>query len=238
MVGPDAELFLHFFSSDRAVQHRIEHRDLLIHELHEVLVGGNDRDFRSFVRGKARIGRDQIVRLIAFQLDRRKVEGFRRLANQRELGDEVFRRLRAVCLVVWIDVVAKSDPVRIEDDGDMVGVGVVDQLHQHLGEAKDGADGRSVRTGEGRQRMIGAEYESGTIDQENVLGSLAQSCVLSDLTLRFQDVMARAIGTDDLAPVFHVEKNAGVSRRPTAAVARHDEFVRLNDSSSIFLLFS
>ena len=50
--------------------------------------------------GLAHIGRDQVVGLEAVLLDAGQVEGARRLADQRELRDQVVGRRRPVRLVV------------------------------------------------------------------------------------------------------------------------------------------
>ena len=61
----------------------------------------------------------------------------------------------------------------IEDNGNMFGFGVVDQLHHHLGETEDCVDWRAVGTGHRRQGVVGAENEARAVDQENVFGLFA-----------------------------------------------------------------
>jgi hypothetical protein len=69
-------------------------------ELHQVLVGGDDGDIvAAGFAGLAGIGGDDVVGLEAFHLDAGQVEGARRMADQAELRDQVFRRGRTVGLV-------------------------------------------------------------------------------------------------------------------------------------------
>src|SRR3546814_5875301 len=82
------------------------------------------------------LGGDVIVGLVARQLDAGQVEGARRVADRRELRDEVLRRLLPVRLVLRIDVVAEGLGRGVEDDRDGVGVALAQQLHQHVGEAE------------------------------------------------------------------------------------------------------
>ena len=90
-------------------------------ELHQILVGGDDGDVAARFLGQPRIGGDQVVRLVAFHLDAGQVEGARRLADQAELRDQVFRRRRAVGLVFGIELVAEGLRRIVEDDGEMRG---------------------------------------------------------------------------------------------------------------------
>ena len=117
----------------------------------------------------ARVGRDDVVRLEPFDLDRVEVEGLARLLDQRELRHQVLGRVRAVPFVIGIDVVAEITPRRVEDDGDMVGFGVAQQLHQHTGETEDRVHRRAVRAVQRSDRVEGAEDESGAVDEIEML---------------------------------------------------------------------
>ena len=121
-----------------------------------------------------RIGRDQIVGLEAALLEAGQVEGAHRLADQRELRDQVVRRRRPVRLVVGIELVAEGDFRLVEDDGQMgrpvVRRHVAQQLPQHVAEAEHGIDLQAVGFAvQRRQRVIGAENIGGTVDQKDVV---------------------------------------------------------------------
>ncbi len=154
--------------------HRVEHVDAVVHELHQILVGRNDGDARACLMREPRIGGDEIVRLEAGLFDAGEAEGAGRIAHQRELRHEIFRRFDPVCLVFGINVVAESLRARIENDGEMgrleLVLRVLDQLVKHVAEARDGADRKPIGlASERRQRMIGAEDVARAIDQEEMV---------------------------------------------------------------------
>ena len=166
----DAEFFPDFVWPDRPVVHRIEHGHAWPDELHQVLVGGDDGHLGAGFARYPRIGGDQVVRLPAFAFDAGYVEGAHRLADQRELRDQFVRRRRPVRLVIGVEIVAEGATPGIEDHRQMVGVGLLQQLHQHVDEAEHGVDRRAVRPGERRQLVEGAEDEARAVDQEDVAG--------------------------------------------------------------------
>ena len=166
-----------FGNGDLLVLHAVIHRDALRHELHEVLVGGDDGDVGAVGFRKPRIGGDQVVRLEAFLLDAGQVEGARGMADQAELRDQVFRRRGAVRLVLIVKLVAEGLRGIVEDDGEMrrrhahVGVArILQQLPQHVAETRDGIDRQPVRlAGQWRQGMEGTEDETRAVDEEEMI---------------------------------------------------------------------
>ena len=169
-----AEFLDHFGNADTAILHGVVHRDLVGHELHQILVGGDDGGGRAALAGEPRIGRDQIVGLEAALFQAGQVERAHRLADQRKLRDQVVRRRRPVRLVVGIELVAERDLGFVEDDRQMrrpVILGhVAEQLPQHVAEAEHGIDLQPVGLAvQGRQRVIGAENVGGTVDQEDMV---------------------------------------------------------------------
>ena len=94
--------------------------------------------------------------------------------DQRELRNEIGGRIRAVRLVVGIEIGAERLLGFIEDDGQMrrplLRLHVAQQLPQHVAEAEHGIDLQPVRLAvERRQRVIGAEDVARAIDQEDVV---------------------------------------------------------------------
>ena len=160
--------------ADDAVLHGIQHDHVGIDQLHQVLVRGNDGDPGAGLAGVAGVGGDQVVGLESLHFDGGDADGFGRLADQGELGDELVWRRRAVRLVVGIDVVAEGAPCLVENHGDVIGVGLLDELHEHGGEAVDGVHRRAVGPRHGRQRVKGTEKEARTVDQENVGGFMGR----------------------------------------------------------------
>ncbi len=176
-----AEFLDHLGYADAAILHGVVHDDAVGDELHQVLVGGHDGRGRAPFAGQPRIGRDQVVGLEAGLLQAGQVEGAHRLANEGELGNEVVRRRRPVCLVLRIDLVAEGDFRLVEDDGQMrrpvVLRHVAQQLPEHVAETEHRVDLQAIRLAvQGRQRVIGAEDVGGAIDQEDVVALAGRFC--------------------------------------------------------------
>ena len=173
LVRRHAELLTHLVGPDRLVLHGVEHRHARLDELHQVLVGGDDGHVAAGSNRVLGVGGDQVVRLEAQLLDAGDVEGPHCLADQRELGNELFRRGRTMRLVVLIDLVAKGLLAGIEDDGEVRRPAplarILQQLPQHGTEAVHGAHGQSVRGArQRRQGVEGAKDVARAVDQIDV----------------------------------------------------------------------
>ena len=165
LVRRYAELFHHFCGPDLFVLDRVHHLDARPDELHQVLVGGDDRAGTAGLNSHPGIGRDKIVGLVVFKLTAGQAKGLGRFTDERELRDQVLRRLRPVGLVLVVDLVAEGRAPGIEDHGDMVDFRIVEKLRQHSGKAEDCVDRRAVRPRHRRKRMIGAEQVARAVDQ-------------------------------------------------------------------------
>ena len=97
----------------------VVHGDARPHELHQVLVGRDDQHIGAGLARLPGIGRDQVVGLVDILLDRDQPEGAHRLAHQRELRDEIRRRLGAIALIGRVDRLAERVLGLVEDDGEM-----------------------------------------------------------------------------------------------------------------------
>ena len=170
LVGADAEAFHHLGGSDIPVLHGVHHAHAIADQLHQVLVRRHDGHLGAGLDGQAGVSGNQVVGLESGHLDAGDVEGAGRFAHQVELRNQFVRRRRPVGLVVGIDVVAEGAPPGVEDDGDVVGVGLLDQLYEHCGEAVDGVDGRAVGARHRRQGVEGAKQEPRAVDEEDVAG--------------------------------------------------------------------
>ncbi len=82
-----AEFLDHLGAADRLVLHRVEHRDVVTDELHQILVGGHDGGLGARLGREPRIGRDQIVGLEPVLFQAWQIEGRHRLADELELGN-------------------------------------------------------------------------------------------------------------------------------------------------------
>jgi len=179
LVRRDAELLDHLLRPDPDVLHGVEHGHPRAHQLHQVLVGGNDGDLAARLADLAGIGGDQVVGLESRLLQGVDAEGAGGLAHQGELGNKVLGRRRAVGLVLGVDPVPEGLLGMVEDHRQMgrrvrLGLHVHQQLPQHVAEAGYGADRQTVRlAGEGRKGVEGPEDEAGAVDEVEAEGGVA-----------------------------------------------------------------
>ena len=149
-----------------------------VDELHQILVGGHDGDVGAGRDCLTRIAGDQIVGLVALQLDRLEPEGAHRGADQRKLRHEVGGRFLPVGLVGGIDLLAERLRRLVEDDDQMRRLdaerAVAHELEQLDAEQPHRADRQAV----GARIVlavlvdrleVGAEHEGGAVDQEDVV---------------------------------------------------------------------
>ena len=174
LSGPTPNFSITSAAADAAVLHGVVHGDAVADELHQVLVGGDDGGGGLGLAGEPRIGGDQVVGLEAGLLEAGNFEGVHRLADQRELRNEVFRRVGPVRLVVGIELGAEGLLRFVEYHGEMrrllLRLHLGQQLPQHVAEAEHGIDLQAVRlAGQRRQRVIGAEDVAGAVHQEEVV---------------------------------------------------------------------
>ena len=173
-----AELFEDAFAVDPLVLHRVEHLDPVAHKLHQVLVGGDYGAASACLACLYRQRGDDVVGLKAFLLLAGDVESLGRAAGQGDLRSQLFGHRLAVGLVEVVHVVAEGVAALVEDHRDMgrcLRSGV--RLHvavDHVAKTGDSADRQAVGfAGERRQRVIGAEDESRSVDQVKMM-SLAE----------------------------------------------------------------
>jgi hypothetical protein len=157
-----------------AVLHRVEHLDPAADQLHQVLVGRDDRHPPPGLARLAGQRGDDVVGLEALQFLAGDVEGPRRLAGQRDLRAQILGHLVAVGLVEVVKVVAERVAALVEDHrrmGRRIGpVIVLDDLVQHVAKARHRPDGQPVGFArQRRQRVIGAEDERRPVDQMQMM---------------------------------------------------------------------
>ena len=173
LFGRDAELLDHFVAADPFHLHRVEHRDAGANELHQVFVGRHDGNVTACVHRLFGIGRDQIVGLVAIELDAGDVEGLHGVADERKLRKKLFRRRRPLGLVLRVDLVAKRLASRVKDHRNVRRsfgrLGLTEELPKHCAKAVHGADRQAVRRpSQRRKRVERAEDITGTVDQIDV----------------------------------------------------------------------
>ena len=172
-VRADAKFLHYLVGMDQPVFHGVEHFDLPVDHLHQILVRRDDGYLETSVARLGGIGGDQIVGLKTRQLDTGHVEGAHRIADQGELRHQIFGRRRAVGFVVGINLVAKRTALGVKNNREMAGLGVclgiLQQFVQHLAKAMHRAHRQTVGLArQGRQRVIGTKNVSRAIDQVDV----------------------------------------------------------------------
>jgi hypothetical protein len=177
LLGRHAEFLHHFGNADTAVFHAVVHEHTVAHELHEVLVRGDDDGGGTGLAGFAHVGRDQVVCLIAPLLEARNVESAHRIADERELRAQVIGWRRPVRFIVGEKVLAERLFRLVEDHREMcgpfVGLHFSQEFPQHVAEAEHGIHLQSVRFArKRRQGVIGAEDVGGAVDQEDMIAFL------------------------------------------------------------------
>ena len=157
---------------------RIVHRNARLDELHQVLVGRDDQHVGALLSRLARVGRDEIVGLVAVLFDRRQAKGAHRIAHQRKLRDEISGRIGPMALVGGIDFLAERILRFVEDDRQMgrldAGRAVAHELQQLGGEQANRADRQPVGTVIvflilADRLEIGAKDEGRAVDQKNMV---------------------------------------------------------------------
>ena len=144
---------------DAAPGHHHPDLGLVVDQLEVVPVPGDDQHRQRLLPGLLDQGGDQVVGLVAGDLDHRDAQGGQHLADQRHLGAEVVGGGPAVGLVAVVDVVAVGGPAQVEADRDPVRREVAEQLDQHGGEAVDDVGqlpgGRLQVAGQGEEGPVG-----------------------------------------------------------------------------------
>ena len=129
-------------------------------------------------RRLARIGRDEIVGLVAILLDRRQAEGAHRVAHQRELRHEVFGRIGPVAFIGGIDFPAERMFRLVENDRQMRRLdarrAVADELQQLGRKQPNRADRQAVGAVIiflilADRLEIGAKDEGRAVDEKNMV---------------------------------------------------------------------
>ena len=174
-VSPDAEsvwdelrrateLLLDLGVRDAPVFHGVVERDVVAHELHEILVG-SDKDDVEFIFVAAGQGSHDVVGLEILHAQERNVEGLRHPREMRHLLAQGARHVGPCALVVGVAPLPKRPAFRIPGDGQVVRALVADQLEHHVGESKEGVGGQPRRVAHPADREEGAKGQVRSVDE-------------------------------------------------------------------------
>ncbi len=160
--------------AEPAVIHRVEHVEAWRDQLHQILVGRDDRHLPTGAERGLRVTGDDVVGFQSVGFDAGHREGAGGLADQRELGDQILGRGRPVRLVLIEHLVAECLGRGVEDHREMARPAlprqILQQLPQHRREAIDGIGGHAVPVGERRQPVIGPEDVARSVDEIEMAG--------------------------------------------------------------------
>ena len=108
LVRADAEFLLHGVQTELAVSHGVKENNLVLDQLHQILVGGDDRYLGANLASLASVSRNQVISFISGQVHGWDIECFDRIAAELKLRNELLRRRWTMRLVFRIYVVTKS----------------------------------------------------------------------------------------------------------------------------------
>ena len=165
------EFFLDFRAADFPIFNGVEHADSIRNQLHQIFIRGHDADVHPRGFGLSCVGGDQVIGFKARCFETFHVERARGLSNQGKLRNEFVGRVGAIGLIVGRQFIPKRRPCRIENDGQMRGLQIIQQFQQHVAEPEHGVDGSPVGSGQHRQRVERSKDEAGPIHQTEVLTS-------------------------------------------------------------------
>jgi hypothetical protein len=136
LLGRNAELLLDARAIERRIIHRVDERDLPVDELRQVLVAGRDHGRGTGGRGLPSQRADDVVRFDACDAqdrDAHRLDGF----EQRPyLHLELVRHRRPIGFVLGVQLAAKGLAGRVEHDGHVSRLPLVEELVQHVDDAE------------------------------------------------------------------------------------------------------
>ena len=175
LIRRDAEFFHHLRRAQRLLLHGIEHLHRRADQLHQILIGRNNRHMPAGRFKRLGIGGDQIIRLKTFMFHACHTKSIRRIADQAKLRHQFRRGVRAMRLVCRVNLIAKRIAPGIEHHRDMAGRMAQQELGQHIGEAENRIHRRAIWPRHRRQRVIGAKNIARSIHQNQV--AFARLCL-------------------------------------------------------------
>ena len=157
LIRGDAEFFHHFRRTQRLLLHGIEHLYRRADQLHQILIGRNNRHMPAGRFKRLGIGGDQIIRFKTFMFDARDTKSIRRITDQAELRHQFWWWVRTMRLVFSVNLIAERIAPSIEYHRDMARGMAQQELRQHIGEAEYRIHRHAIWPRHGRQGVIGTK---------------------------------------------------------------------------------
>ncbi len=138
LPGRHAELGQHAGRIERLVAHGVDQRDMVVHQLGEVLVAGRDNGADALPGGAFGQRADHVVGLHAVDHQDGPAERAHGFVDRLDLLAQVIGHRRPVLLVGGVQFVAEGLAFSVENASAILGRVVVAQLAQHVHDAVDG----------------------------------------------------------------------------------------------------
>ena len=152
------------------VVHGVNHGDVLVHQLAQVLVSTGNHHLNALSRRQAGQRADHIVGLHARHIQHRPAHQAHHLVHRINLAAQIRRHGGTVGLVSGVQVVPEGRALGVKHTGGVVGPHIAAQLLHHVDHAADGAGGRTGRVGrvsaQIRQRVERAVQVAGAVHQQ------------------------------------------------------------------------
>ena len=148
MIRGGAEAFLDGLQVKDLVLQGVPHPDLFGNKLHQVLIAGNDDHLKPFFFRLQGQGADQVIGLQPLLLQNGKAVTPADLLDIGNLDLEGLRHGGTVGLVFREDLVAEGGPFGIKDQGQVLGLLLLQDLVHHLDEPVNGLGGHPLAVGQ------------------------------------------------------------------------------------------
>ena len=168
LIRGDAEFFHHFGCTQRLLLHGIEHLHRRADQLHQILIGRHNRHMPAGCFKRLGIGGDQIIRFKTFMFHARNTKSICRITDQAKLRHQFWWWVRAMRLVISVNLIAERIAPGIEHHRDMACGMAQQELGQHIREAENRIHRRTIWPRHGRQRVIGTKNIARAIHQNQM----------------------------------------------------------------------
>ncbi len=166
LLGRHAELGLHAGRIERLIAHGIDQRDVVVHQLGEVLVAGRDHGADALPGGAFGQRADHVIGLHAVDYQDGPAERAHGFVDGLDLLAQVIGHRRPVLLVGGVQLVAERLAFSVENASAILGRVVVAQLAQHVHDAVDGPRRKPFSIAQVGQCMISTVQITRAIDEQ------------------------------------------------------------------------
>ena len=176
--GAEAELLRDLSFSPRLVAsalHRAIHTYLIGDQLTVVLVGGDHQHLTPCTRGQDAQRADDVVGLEVGHFDRWDTVGSEELVDEGDGDADAFGSLLTLCLIGRIFAVAEGTARGVEDDSDLVGLLLREEVFEHQNEAEDstGIAPLAIEAWGFDERIVSSINQGISIEEEESLSHMS-----------------------------------------------------------------